>query len=115
MNDGWIRGLAIAALVVVMSTAIGIGAYNAGAAHALAEGGGHVHWGHGSGVFPLFPLFFVFFLFFIMRGLWWGAMWRGGWGPGWRYRYRRYDGGVPPEFEEWHRRAHAEQPPPPKP
>ena len=115
MNDGWIRGLAIFALVVVMSTVIGVGAYNAGAAHALAEGGGHVHWGHGSGIFPLFPLFFVFFLFFIMRGLWWGAMWRGGWGPGWRYRYRRYDGGVPPEFEEWHRRAHAEPPLPPKP
>jgi hypothetical protein len=109
MNDGWIRGLAVAALVVVLSTAIGIGAYNAGAAHAVAEGSEHVHWGHG--FFPLFPLFFVFFFFFIMRALWWGL--GGGWGPrGWyghRYRYYR---GVPPEFEEWHRQAHAEEPPP---
>ena len=111
MNDGsWMRALAVAAVVVVMTTAIGIGAYNAGAAHAVAEGGGHVHWGHGFG-FPFFGLFFFFFVFVIMRGLWWGRFGGGGWGPRW-YGYRRYHGGVPPEFEEWHRRAHAEQPPP---
>src|SRR4029434_10342581 len=50
MNEGsWMRGLAIAALAVVMAAVIWIGAYNAGAAQAVAEGGGHVHWGHGFG------------------------------------------------------------------
>ena len=109
MSHGWIRSLAIAALVVVLATAVGIGAYNAGAAHAVAEGGGHVHGGHGFG-FPFFALFFVFFWVFVMRGLWWG------WGPrGW-YGYRhRYYRDVPPEFEEWHRRQHADPAPPPKP
>jgi len=118
MNDGsWMRALAIAVLAVVMATVIGIGAYNAGAAHALVEGGGHEHWRHGFGFafFPLFPLFFFFFVLAIMRRLWWGPYYGGrGWGPGYGYRYR-YRGDVPPEFEEWHRRAHGEQPPPPKP
>ena len=61
----------------------------------------------------LLGLFFVFFWLAIIRRLWWG--WGGGWGPrGW-YGYRhRYYRDVPPEFEEWHRRAHAEQQPPPK-
>ena len=113
MNNGsWIRALAIAALVVLVGSAIGIGAYNAGVAHAVAaDGGQHVHWGRG--FFPIFPLFFFFFFFVLMRGLWWGGRWGRGWGPGWGYGYR-YRDGVPPAFEEWHRRAHANEPPPPK-
>ena len=117
MNEGsWMRALAIAALAVMLAAVIGIGAYNAGAAHAVADGGGHLHWGHGFGYgfSPFFSLFFFFLFFAIMRRLWWGPSWGGGWGPG-RYRYRRYYDDVPPEFEEWHRRAHGEQPPPPKP
>ena len=103
-NGWWIRALAIAALAVLVGSAIGIGAYNAGVAHAVADGGRQVHWGHG--FFPIFPLFFFFFFFVLMRGLWWGGRWGRGWGPGWGYGYR-YRDGVPPAFEEWHRRAHA--------
>jgi hypothetical protein len=50
----------------------------------------------------------MFFFFVVLRGLVWGGPWRGGRG------YYRYDG-VPPAFEEWHRRAHAETPPAAKP
>jgi hypothetical protein len=58
----------------------------------------------GFGLFPFFPIFpIVFFLLFfvVVRGL----MWRGPWRGGWRARYD----GVPPAFEEWHRRAHGER------
>ena len=49
-----------------------------------------------------FLLFFLF-LFFGLRGL----FWRGRRGGGWGYRH----GGIPPAFEEWHRRAHEQQAP----
>jgi hypothetical protein len=109
--------LAIAALAIAIGVAIGIGAYNAGVAQGIAQSsqaiaaqppaGTPVYfyprpWGYG--FFPFFPiLFFFFFLFFCLRGL----FWRGRWGGGWGYRH----GGIPPAFDEWHRRAH-EQPPP---
>ena len=53
-------------------------------------------WGFGFGFFPFFPFLFILFWFFILRGL----FWRGAWGRGCGY------GGVPPAFDEWHRRAH---------
>ena len=59
-------------------------------------------WGFHYGFFPFFPFFFVFFWFLILRGLFWHRAW---WGPRWYDR-----GGVPPAFEEWHRRAHAQPP-----
>jgi hypothetical protein len=62
-------------------------------------------WGFGFGFFPLFPLLFIFFWVFVLRGL----FWRGGW-----RRHGRYDG-VPPAFEEWHRRAHAAESAPNRP
>ena len=111
-NRSLLTTLAIAALAVAGAAAIGIGAYNAGVAHGIAEFGRlaaapagtypygwHRPWGFG--FFPIFPFFFFLFFFFIVRGLLWRGPWRGGWG----YRYD----GVPPAFEEWHRRAHGEQ------
>jgi len=114
-NRTLLRALVIAALAIAVAAAIGIGAYNAGVAQGIAEGGRAIAapppgtqfvylwprpWGFG--FFPFFPILFVLFLFFVMRGLLWRGPWRGGWA-------RRYEG-VPPAFEEWHRRAHGEQP-----
>ena len=116
-NRGLIRGIAIAVLVLGVAAAIGIGAYNAGVSQGLAESGRLVaatpgtvpyvyvwphHWGFGFGFFPIF--FLVFFLF-VLRGLLWGGPWRRRWGGGWSGRH----GGVPPAFEEWHRRAHEQE------
>src|SRR2546427_6399203 len=114
------RALAFAALAIAAAVAIGIGAYNAGMAQGIAESGRAVAappagvpyvsvwprpWGFGFGFFPFF--FFLLFFFFVLRGL----MWRGGWRGGRACRY----GGVPPAFDEWHRRAHEQQIPPQQP
>jgi hypothetical protein len=114
-NRSLLGALAIAALVIAGAAAIGIGAYNAGVAQGIVEGGRAIAappagtpyvyvwprpWGFG--FFPIFPIFFLFFLFFVVRGLLWRGPWRGGWG----CRY----GAIPPAFDEWHRRAHGEQP-----
>ena len=113
MNNRHLFGaLAIGALLLVGAAAIGIGAYNAGVAQGIAEGGRMIAapaagtpyayvwrrpWGFG--FFPFFPVLFLLFFFFLVRGL----LWRGRRHGSWRYR----DEGVPPVFEEWHRRAHA--------
>lgn len=125
------RVLGVALLVMAAAAAIAIGAYNAGVAHGIGQsaqivtvppGGGaappagvpYVYmyprpWGFH--FFPVFPLFFFLIVFFILRGFLWRGPWRGGWSGscgGWGYRY----GGVPPAFDEWHRRAHGEPPAP---
>lgn len=111
------RTLLVVLLAASAAATIGYMAYGAGVAHGLAEsgrlaalpGGGpgtnvpyvyvwHRPWGFG---FGFFPFFFILLWFFLLRGLFWRG--RRGWG-GW------YDGGVPPRFEEWHRRAHAQDP-----
>jgi hypothetical protein len=108
------RALAFTALVVLGAAIIGIGAYDAGVAHGIATSGrvfpappagapyAYVWprpWGFG--FFPFFPFLFLLFLFVILRSLMWRGPWRGGWGC-------RHDG-VPRAFDEWHRRAHADQ------
>jgi hypothetical protein len=113
-NRQLFRALAIGVLILAGAFAIGLGAYNAGVAQGIAEssrmiaapqsGTPYVYvwprpWGFG--FFPFFPLLFLFLFFFVVRGL----LWRGRWHGGGRYRYD----GVPPMFEEWHRRAHAGQ------
>jgi hypothetical protein len=116
-NRTLLRALAFAALAIAAAVAIGIGAYNAGVAQGIAESGRAIAappagapvvyvwprpWGFGFGFFPFF--FFLVFLFIVLRGLMWRGAWRGR--SGCRY------GGVPPAFEEWHRRAHEQQTPP---
>ena len=121
-NRNLARGLAIAVLVIAAAVAIGLGAYNAGVAHGIAESGRAVAavppgatpyvyiwphpWGFG---FGFFPLFFLLLLFFVVRGVIWRGprwnRWGGGWGPGCGYY-----GAVPPGFDEWHRRAHGQPP-----
>ena len=113
-NRQLFRALAIGTLIIAAAAAIGIGAYNAGVAQGIAESGRLIAapqpgppyvyvwprpWGFG--FFPFFPILFFLFFFFVVRGLLWTGRWHGGW----RYRYD----GVPPAFEEWHRRAHAGQ------
>jgi hypothetical protein len=59
-------------------------------------------FGYGFGCFG--PLLAFFLLFAAFRFLFWGPRWgrhMGHWG-------RRWEGGAPPMFEEWHKRAHGE-------
>jgi hypothetical protein len=117
-------------LVVLLAVGIGIPAYNMGVAQGLADSGkivvppagappaavppvgvpygygwrGHFGpFGFGFGfLWCLFPLLFFFLFFGVMRAVFWksGFGWRGSNGTG-----------VPPRFEEWHKRAHGEPPP----
>lgn len=67
----------------------------------------HRPFGFGLSCFgPLLVLFLVFLALKSFRMLFWGPRWgwghhRGSWG-------RHWEGGVPPMFEEWHKRAHGE-------
>lgn len=120
-----IVGILLVLALVVGGVAVGRSAYQAGLARGLADSGQvgqntppgqgeprpgprpypyygpygwHGPWGFGFGFFGfLFPLLFLFLIFGLVRGL----FWRGHGGPpGYWGR------GVPPMFEEWHRRAH---------
>jgi hypothetical protein len=121
----WLGGLSAIALLAVL----GVYVYDLGVAHGLAEGakvtglGGReaplFGWwrpwgfGFGFGFFPFFP--FVILLWLVLRAFFWRGSWygRGWYGRGW-YERGSNDGrgGVPPAFEEWHRRAHGRQEPP---
>ncbi len=67
-------------------------------------------FGFGFGCFgPLLALFLLFIALRSFRFLFWGPRW--GWG---HHHYgpwgRRWENGFPPMFDEWHKRAHGEQP-----
>jgi hypothetical protein len=105
-------GVVLAIVLVLVAVLIGVGAYNAGVNHGLAQAGepGEVvrYWGRGPGwgFFPfgllLFPLVFLG-IFALFRFAFWGGRWGdhphphpmgpGGWGGR-------------EAFEEWHRREH---------
>lgn len=66
------------------------------------------HFGFGFGCFgPLLGFFLVILALKSFRMMMWGPRWghmghhRGPWG-------RHWENGVPPMFEEWHKRAHGE-------
>lgn len=68
-------------------------------------------FGFGFGCFgPLLALFLIFLAIKSFRVLFWGPRWgwghRGGYGP-WG---RHWENGVPPMFDEWHKRSHGQQP-----
>ena len=71
----------------------------------------HRPFGFGFGFFGFLILLFLFFAALrAFRFLFWGARWgwghhHGGHGP-WG---REWKNGMPPMFEEWHKRAHGEQ------
>ena len=112
----WLTGL----MMIAALAAVGIYTYNLGVAHGIAESARVIApgpgvpvvavwprpWGFGFGFFPFFPFLFILFWFFVVRGLFWRRAW---WGRGYGYGCR----GVPPGFDQWHRRAHGEQAPPP--
>src|SRR5882672_6340147 len=97
--------IALLAAVAVYSYNIGIARGIAASARIVADPAGAAPiavvwprpWGFGVGFIPVFPLFFILFLILAFRG--WG--WRRGWG-----RRGCGDRGMPPGFDEWHRRAH---------
>ncbi|HJZ71932.1 MAG TPA: hypothetical protein VKE51_09330 [Vicinamibacterales bacterium] len=114
----------LAVLLLLAAVGAGVYGYNIGVAHgiaqsaALAERGAAAPgaaapvvfyprpWGFGFGFFPFAPLFFILFWILIFRALFWrGPRWGRGYG------YACAPGGVPPAFDEWHRRAHAQPAP----
>src|SRR5258708_2635280 len=122
MNRG-VRWGAIAAMGAMMAL-VGVVAYNAGVSQGFVESARVVapavpgtpgapgavaphfyyyprHWGWGFGFFPIVPLLFFFLFFSLMRRMWWGGRYRRGYGC-----YGGYYDRVPPDFDEWHRRAH---------
>jgi len=108
----WLTGL----LMVAMLAAVGVYTYNLGVSHGIAESGRVIAapgagvpviiwprpWGFGFGFFPFFPFLFILFWLLVARRLFWRGAWR-----------MHGCGGVPPGLDEWHRRAHAQQNPPP--
>jgi len=68
----------------------------------------HRPFGFGLGCFgPLLALFLILVALKSFRLLFWGPRW------GWRGNHghwgRRWEGNVPPMFDEWHKRAHGEE------
>lgn len=134
--NGKIVSKIVATLVLITAIAgIGVFAFKAGVAkgspitieapagesapapYGPAYGGYGMHRGFGGHHMPffgfgcfgiLFPLLLVFIALKAFRMLFWGhhmhghGPWRHGWGG---------EGGVPPMFAEWHKRAHGESAP----
>ncbi len=114
-------------LVVLAGVAgVGIYAYNLGVAQGLAGSASpaapapglapYLYYGRPFFFGPfgfgfagcLFPLLFIFLGLILLRGLFWHGRWgHGYWGHG---PHGRWEQGVPPMFEEWHRKAHEPQP-----
>ncbi len=112
MGNRTVFWLAIGLLLIGTLAGVGYYAYNVGVAHGLASahaaaGGAPMvvwpRWGFGFGFFPFFPIFFFILVWVVLlRGLFWRGR---GWGRACGYEY---GSGVPPQFEEWHRRAHGQ-------
>ena len=111
------RGVLGILLVLVLAAGVAGIAYNAGVSRGIVESGkitppppgtapypyyGPFHYGFHPffGFGFLFPLLFFFLFFGVLRGLFWRP---------WGGYYGHYGKGVPPMFEEWHRRAHEEK------
>src|SRR5215216_116294 len=61
------------------------------------------HWGFGFGFLGiLIPIFFFFLALRALRFLFWGPRWGHHYYGPWRHDW---ENGVPPMFEEWHKRA----------
>lgn len=140
MNRRIIFGILLALVLIAGAVAIGATAYRAGVVRGLADSGqlvlpgggdfgprggepGYGFYGHrpfGFGPFGfgfgflqcLVPLFFFFLFFSLLRGLFgWRRPWGWGWG-GHHHGQGPWGKGVPPMFEEWHKQAHGQAPPP---
>jgi hypothetical protein len=121
-------GLRIVSVLVLIAAIAGIGffAYQAGVANGspisieAPAGDANVipapHYGYGYGLryhpfgfgFGCFGILIPLFLFFLamkaIRFIFWGPRW--GWGHRHGHWGGRWEGGAPPMFEDWHKRAH---------
>lgn len=122
-----VLGILIALVLVAGAVMVGVYAYQFGMTQGLAQSGNFqvvvpeagagvypYHYGWGGPFFHrpfgffgclgfLFPLLFLFLIFGLVRRMLWGGWGHRGWGHhGWRGE------GVPPPFEEWHKRAHSQ-------
>jgi hypothetical protein len=134
MTRRFVLGILIALVLVAGAVTVGVYAYQFGVTQGIAQsdkiqvvapeaGTGIMPyypygWGgrffHPFGFFGCFgfllPLLFFFLLFGLVRRMLWGGWgWRGG-HHGWGHRGWQGEG-VPPPFEEWHKRAHGQSPP----
>jgi hypothetical protein len=108
--------------VVTTATASGGSAVAPVVVPAYGYGYGWHPFGFGFGIFGFFAtLFFVFVVFALIRAIVWrgGHGRRGGWGGGWGGPGAAGGPGRSPwearaheTFEDWHRRAHGDAPPP---
>lgn len=131
MNRRIVLGILIVILLVAGAVSLGVFAYNLGLNQNLVQSAASGTVQPGTGVIPypaygpfwfrpfgfgLFgcfgPFLFFFLIFLLFRFLFWGGRW--GHGPGWRHEH--WDRGVPPMFDEWHKKAHEQegQNPPPQ-
>jgi hypothetical protein len=122
------RGFGLIGLVmtVVVLAVVGVIAYNVGWSDGLAT---HVPAGtaeapqyyYGYGPHPFWGGFGILWFFFIVFGLFWlfriAFFGRRHWGGGWGYKggsghgFPPAQNGLDERMQEWHRRAHGEQPP----
>ncbi len=116
MDRRIVLGVLLVLVLVVGGSVIATNVYQAGVARGLADsaqgsppGSGGVpypyygpyfyHGPFGFGFFGfLFPLLAFFLIFALVRGLFWTGRWGG--------HHGSWKSGVPPTFEEWHRKAH---------
>lgn len=127
-------GVVLALVIAAGLVGLGLLVFNAGVAQGLAESGkltiaagpaggpgagpwyGYPHaWGFGFGPLGcLVPFLLLLGFFAVMRLMFWGRHSYRPWaGPGRGHRFSHWGGeqGVPPFFDEWHRRAHGGQGP----
>lgn len=127
MNGRFVFGLLLTLLIVAGVIGVGAYAYNLGIAQGIADSGKLVAPATGVAPYPYFyrpfgfhpfgwgfgflscliPLFIFFVFFSVMRMVFWRARWGG-------MHHRKWEGGVPPMAEEWHRKMHEQQQPPQK-
>ena len=114
----------LALILIAGLVGAGVYVYNVGVAQGLAESGKLAAPPMGAAPYPyiggpffyhrpfgfgflgcLFPLLFLLLVFGLLRGIRHGR-----WGGGHGMRHGPWEKGVPPMFEEWHRKMHEPQP-----
>ena len=101
-----------------VATAISEAAENGQAVPPMMYGYGYGYPMYGRHHFGFFPfgaicgsLLFLFLLFGFMKMIFFRGMWHRGWGDHKHGSWGKdWEGGLPPMFDEWHKRAHDEKP-----
>jgi len=119
MNGRILLRIVLALVVIAALAGLGVYVYNAGVAQGLAASGKFVAPESSAAPYPyygrpfffwplglagcLFPLLFIFLAIVLLRRVFWR-------GPrAWGGYHGHWEKGVPPIFEEWHRKAHEPQ------